>query len=82
MFSFALCRVLFIYIYSLFPLYQRLQHDSEQINRMKDKYIRRVYTYDTKACYNQQDRSDCWKSHQINIRGVPFKMSDLGSFEA
>ena len=45
---------------------------------MKDKYIRRVYTYDTKACYNQQDRSDCWKSHQINIRGVPFKISEKG----
>ena len=28
-------------IYSLFPLYQRLQHDSEQLNRMKDKIYKK-----------------------------------------
>ena len=63
-------------IYSLFPLYQRLQHDSEQNERQN--ISENVYTYDTNACYNQQERSDFWKSHP----NLPFKMFDLGSLAA
>ena len=69
------------FIYSLFPIYQRLKHDSEQLNIMKD--ISEMYFHMTQIhaiIYKKEVTAG--NRIRINIQGVPFTMSDLGSLAA